>query len=68
MLRRALNTQEPERIDLAEELAYCLYLVANSDHSRLEDVERELIDLLSPFEVAETITARAAGILRWARE
>ncbi len=68
MLRRALNAQEPKRIDLAEELAYCLYLVADSDPSKLNDIERELVDLLSPFEISETITARAATILRWARE
>ncbi|MGH7262221.1 MAG: hypothetical protein ACREI9_16415, partial [Nitrospiraceae bacterium] len=67
-IRRALNAQEPQRIDLAQELAVCLRLVANSDHSKLEDVERELIDLLGPFEIAGTITARAVEILRWARE
>ncbi|MGH3935913.1 MAG: hypothetical protein ACRDS1_13205, partial [Pseudonocardiaceae bacterium] len=67
-LRRALSAQEPERIDLAEELAYCLYLVASADPSQLEDVERGLIDLLSPFEILGAITTRAAAILRWARE
>ncbi len=66
--RRALNAQEPQRIDLAQELAVCLYLLARSDHNRLEDTERELIDLLGPFEISGTITARAAAILGWARE
>ena len=66
--RRALNAREPQRIDLAQELAVCLCLVANSDHSKLKDVECELIDLLSPFELSGTITARAASILRRARE
>jgi hypothetical protein len=53
---------------LAQELAVCLRLVADSDHSKVKDVERELIDLLGPFETSGTITARAAEILRWARE
>ena len=66
-IRRALNAQEPQRIDLAQELAVCLYLVANSDHGKPEDVERELIDLLSPFEVSGTITVRAAEILHCVR-
>ncbi|MGH3972921.1 MAG: hypothetical protein ACRDS9_06305, partial [Pseudonocardiaceae bacterium] len=66
--RRALNAQEPQRIDLAQELAVCLYLVARSDPSRLEDVERELVDLLVPFEISRTITATAATLLGWARE
>ncbi|MGQ0773151.1 MAG: tetratricopeptide repeat-containing S1 family peptidase [Pseudonocardiales bacterium] len=67
-LRRALNAQEPQRIDLAQELAVCLYFVVRSDHSRLEEIEHELIDLLSPFEISRTITEKAASILRWARE
>ncbi|MGH3697517.1 MAG: trypsin-like peptidase domain-containing protein [Pseudonocardiaceae bacterium] len=66
--RRGLSAREPQRIDLAQELAVCLYLVAQSDHRRLGDVERELIDLLSAFEVTGTITAKAAAILSWARE
>jgi hypothetical protein len=66
--RRVLNAQEHQRIDLAQELAVCLYLVARADPIRLEDVEGELVDLLVPFEIAGTITARAAAILSWARE
>ncbi|MGH3869420.1 MAG: hypothetical protein ACRDQ4_25605, partial [Pseudonocardiaceae bacterium] len=68
IIRRALNAREPKRIDLAQELAVCLRLVAASDHSKLQEVERELINLLSPFEISGTITARAAEILHWARE
>ncbi|MGH3522000.1 MAG: hypothetical protein ACRDU4_04015, partial [Mycobacterium sp.] len=66
--RRGLSAREPQRIDLAQELAVCLYLLVESDHSRLEAVERELIGLLSPFEVTGTITAKAAALLNWARE
>jgi len=66
--RRALHEQETQRIDLAVELAYFLYLLANVDRGRLADIERQIIDLLHPFETVGTINARGVAILRWARK
>ena len=66
--RRVLTAQEPQRIDLAEELAYCLRRIADVAPEQLDERAREVIDLLRPFEDAGAITARASAILRWARQ
>lgn len=66
--RRSLHEQEPLRIDLAEELAYCLYLIASVDETNIDEMEQEMITLLTPFERSGTITRRAASMLTWARE
>ncbi len=63
-VRRRLTHDEPARLDLAEELAYTLYLsAAIGDPGAREEAER----LLEPFELLGHMTLRATALLRWAR-
>ncbi len=68
-IRRQLARDEPTRLDLAEELAYALYLsssigVASGAGSGLA---QEAVSLLSPFEQLGYATPRALALLAWAR-
>lgn len=64
---------EPHRVDVVVELAYTLYLSAmiavleereNAGQAECE----EIVDVLTPFEGADLLTARGHSILAWARE
>ncbi|QKW12226.1 hypothetical protein [Verrucosispora sp. NA02020] len=68
-IRRALHRQEPNRIDLAEELGVTLAqlssVVNNDDRAALI---AETVDVLEPFERAGTLTPKGTAVLRWARQ
>jgi hypothetical protein len=69
-IRRQLSRNEPGRLDLAEELAYTLYLAATSlpDPGDNERVRQEARSLLEPFERLGYMTPRASALLAWARD
>jgi hypothetical protein len=65
-----LHAQEPDRADVAEELSVALYQLANAadDEGTLEVAQQEIIDVLTSFEQAATMTAKATAVLGWARQ
>ena len=66
-MRRGLHRQEPQRVDLAEELGVILYLFAGAVDDQA-NVRQEIIDVLVPFERAGTITRKGVSLLGWARQ
>jgi hypothetical protein len=64
-IRRELVGSEPLRLDLAEELAYLLYLstMTGADPAVAAD---EAASLLDPFARLGYITPRAQALLDWA--
>ena len=66
-MRRELHRQEPQRVDLAEELGVTLYLFSGAVDDQA-NVRQEIIDVLVPFERASTITRKGVPLLGWARQ
>ena len=66
-MRRELHRQEPQRVDLAEELGVTLYLFSGAVDDQA-NVRQEIIDVLVPFERAATITRKGISLLGWARQ
>jgi hypothetical protein len=64
-MRRELVRNEPRRLDLAEELAYVLYLsmVVGADPTAAPG---EAVNLLQPFARLGEVTPRAQALLDWA--
>jgi hypothetical protein len=64
-IRRELVHTEPHRLDLAEELAYVLYLsiMIGAD---LASAAEEAASLLQPFAQLGYVTSRAQALLDWA--
>jgi hypothetical protein len=64
-MRRELVRHEPHRLDLAEELAYVLYLsmVVGADPTAAAG---EAVNLLQPFARLGDVTPRAQALLDWA--
>ena len=69
-IRRRLVRDEPGRLDIAEELAYTLYLSAVIGGSSAGDQTpaQETRSLLEPFERLGQVTSRASALLAWARQ
>jgi len=65
-VRRGIHQQEPQRVDLAEELGVALTLLAGVTTDS-NTARREVIDVLTPFERAGTITRKGVDLLAWAR-
>jgi tetratricopeptide (TPR) repeat protein len=71
-LRRALHRLEPQRVDVAVEFAYTLYLSASigtreaQEHAG-EAERNEVRAVLTPFEEDGLLSARGQGLLAWAR-
>jgi len=65
--RRGLHRQEPQRADLAEELGVTLYLFAGVAGEQRE-ARQEVVEILVPFEQADTITSKGAALLGWAQQ
>ncbi|MHB1596378.1 MAG: hypothetical protein ACYCU3_19645, partial [Streptosporangiaceae bacterium] len=64
-LRRKVARSEPLRLDLAEELAYALYLSTTID-ADLSSAAGEAASLLEPFAQLGYVTPRAQALLDWA--
>ena len=58
-MRRGLHQQEPQWVDLAEELSVTLYQAG---------VRQEIVDVLVPFERVGTIIRKGVSLLGWARQ
>ncbi len=69
-IRRQLSGNEPGRLDLAEELAYALYLSATGvpGHGNNASARQEVRNLLEPFDRLGYMTPRTSALLAWARE
>ena len=65
--RRELHRQEPQRADLAEELGVTFYLLTGTGGDPAS-ARQEIIDILTPFEHAATITPKGISLLSWARQ
>jgi hypothetical protein len=66
--RRALHHQEPNRIDLAEELEVTLVLLTGVvTQGMATEIKEEALGVLEPFERAATITPKGMAVLRWVR-
>ena len=65
--RRGLHRQEPQRVDLAEELGVSLYLLTQTVDDPSE-ARLEVIEVLAPFDQASTITPKGSSLLGWARD
>ncbi|MGH3693592.1 MAG: hypothetical protein ACRDRX_06285 [Pseudonocardiaceae bacterium] len=72
-IRRAILRLEPQRVDVAVEFAYTLYLSAmiailgEQENGGLAE-RQEIMDMLAPFERASLLTARGHSLFAWARE
>ena len=54
-------------MDLAEELGVSLYLLTQTVDDPSE-AQREVVEVLTPFEQANTITVKGSSLLGWARD
>jgi hypothetical protein len=66
-MRREFRRQEPQRVNLAEELGVTLYLFSSAVGD-LANVWQEILDVVVPFERAGTITRNGVSLLGWARQ
>ncbi|MCA1676190.1 MAG: hypothetical protein LC799_29775 [Actinobacteria bacterium] len=72
-LRRAVHQLEPQRVDVAVEFAYTLYLSASiANLEAREDTGQaecaEIMTALTPFDENVLLGTRGQGLLAWARE
>ena len=66
-IRSALSQQERGRLDLAEELAVTLYLLAQAKPGAVADLKSEVVALLARFDQADALTTKGVGVVSWAR-
>ncbi|WP_250286388.1 hypothetical protein, partial [Frankia sp. CiP1_Cm_nod2] len=69
-IRRMLHRREPDRVDLAEELAVTLAFLgatATEDDGRSEIAE-EIHALLGPFDERGVLTPKGRGVLDWIQD
>jgi hypothetical protein len=65
-IRQGLLEREPERVDLAEELAVTVARLYGVTHEA--ELLTRILEVLSHFEVVGTTTSKGSSLLAWARD